>query len=87
MADFASRVAAAPRGTRPGRPQYPALDAWRVEFRDGLRTPYGFDPLWRAACSEESALEAEAVGLPGIAASYRRDAREIIRRAARAAAT
>ena len=64
----------------------PALDAWRCELAAGARIPDTFDPLCRAACAEMLALEAEAAALPGIGASCRRDAREIIRRAAREAA-
>jgi len=48
-----------------------------------MRTLETFDPLWRAACAEMSALEAAADGLPEMAAGYRAEARRIIRRAAR----
>jgi len=53
----------------------PALDAWRRELAAGARTKYTFDPLWRAACEEMSALEAPT---PGLAASYLREARRMI---------
>ena len=46
----------------------PALDAWRAELAAGKRTVHTFDPLWRAACEEISALEHDAAGLPAIAA-------------------
>ena len=73
-------------GLRRRNARYPALSAWRLEFAKGERTDFSIDPLWRAACAEMSALEAEAAGLPGIATSFRRDAREIVRRAVREAA-
>jgi hypothetical protein len=63
--------------------EYPALATWRAELGAGLRTAHTFDALYHAASAEVHALEAEAAGLPGIAARYRLDAREIIRRAAR----
>lgn len=63
--------------------RYPALATWRAELAAGQRTAHTFDALYRAASAETHALEAEANGLPGIAAGCRRDAREIIRRAAR----
>jgi hypothetical protein len=56
----------------------PALDAWRQEFRDGKRTGATFDVLWRAACEEAKALEAQAAGLPGLAVAFLRDARAIV---------
>lgn len=62
----------------------PALDTWRRELAAGRRTPTTFDPLWRAACAEMSALEHGA--FPGVAASFLREARSIICAAAKAAA-
>ena len=64
----------------------PALAAWRREIATRERSNTTFDALWSAACSEITAFEAETIQLPRIAASYRRDAREIIRRAVREAA-
>ncbi len=55
-----------------------ALDAWRQELRAGQRTATTFDALWRAACAEANAREAEAMGLPGLAVAFQRDARAII---------
>jgi hypothetical protein len=83
MVEVSSRVAAAASGARPGRPQYPALAAWRAELSTGARTTYTFDPLWSAACAEMSALEFDADGLLGLAASCQRDAQRIVRAAAR----
>ncbi len=60
--------------------QTPALTAWRQELAAGKRTVTTFDPLWRAACEEMSALEAPT---PELAATYFREARRIIRAAAR----
>ena len=62
----------------------PALDEWRKELARGERTASTFDDLWKAACAEMNAIEAEADGLPDIAASYRAKAANILRRAARA---
>jgi hypothetical protein len=59
-----------------------ALDCWRAELARGERTATTFDPLWRAACAEASALEAEADGLPALAERFRREAQETLRRAA-----
>jgi hypothetical protein len=64
----------------------PALDLWRRELREGKRTPTTFDPLWRAACAEASALEFAGAGIPEIAESFRADARRIIHEAAEKAA-
>jgi hypothetical protein len=61
--------------------RYPALAAWRRELAAGSRTTTTFDDLWRAACAE--AWAEELAHTPGIAASHRRIARAIIRRAAR----
>lgn len=68
----------------PTKTATPALAAWRAELAVGKRTAYTFDPLWRAACSEMNALEAEAAGLPEIGAGYRREALEILRVARKA---
>ena len=64
----------------------PALDAWRRELAAGERTATTFDALWRAACEDMNALEAGRAGLIGTSARCRREAQEIIRRAAREAA-
>jgi len=61
-----------------------ALPAWRAELRANRRTPYTFDPLWRAACEEMLALEAHGVKLPSRAAMQR--ARDILTAAARSSA-
>jgi len=73
------------RRSTPGRvAATPALDAWRDELARGERMTSSFDALWKAACAEMNAIEAEADGLPDIAASYRAKAANILRDAARA---
>jgi hypothetical protein len=64
-------------------PRYPALQAWWTELAAGRRTPTTFDPLWRAACAEWSAIEHEADALPELAERYRADAGRIISQAAK----
>jgi hypothetical protein len=66
-----------PRGRR-GVPT-PALDAWRAELARGERTRTTFDPLFRAACEEMNALEAQ----PEQRAGYLARARRIIAAARR----
>ncbi len=61
--------------------QCPALTAWRDELRRGLRTSTTYDPLWRSACAEMTALEFEQDRLPEIADRHRADAKEIVRQA------
>ncbi len=61
----------------------PALTAWRQEIAAGERSQTTFDALWDAACAEMSALEFDAQGLLGLAASCQRDAQRIVRSAAR----
>lgn len=61
----------------------PALDCWRGELARGERTPTTLDPLWKSACMEATAFEAEAAGCPGLATGYRREALRILRDAAR----
>jgi hypothetical protein len=39
-------------------PEVGALQEWWNELRDGLRTKYDMDDLWRAACAEASARDA-----------------------------
>lgn len=39
-----------------------ALQRWRKELARGERRPDTYDHLWRAACWETSALEADAAG-------------------------
>ena len=58
----------------------PALDLWQRELAAGKRTLTDYDPLWRAACEELSALEQPT---PELAESYLKRARRIIRDAAR----
>ena len=65
----------------------PALTAWRREIAAGERTTTTFDALWRAACAEQTALEYLEMGLPLLAETARDEARRIIKRAAREAAT
>jgi hypothetical protein len=60
---------------RRGRLPTPALGVWHKELRRGERTRTTFDALWRAACWEQSALDAAALG-------FGRAAREDLRRAA-----
>lgn len=67
----------------PGHTRTPALDAWRRELAAGQRTPLTFDPLWKAACEEMSAVEYATAGLPTIAEALQREARKIIGAAAR----
>ncbi len=55
----------------------PALDEWRRELRAALRTPHTFDALWRAACEEMNALDAQR-DCPGLAEKYARDAQKIV---------
>jgi hypothetical protein len=74
-----------PRSRPVNRGRTPALDAWRAELAEGRRTPTAFDWLWQAACCEQSAIEYEADGLPGIAEKFRSEAREIVHTAARSA--
>lgn len=52
----------------------PALDRWHRELAAGQRTPLVFDQLWRNACAEANALEAEALGLTIAATRYRAEA-------------
>ena len=66
-------------------PRSPALDAWRAELGARERTRTTFDPLWKAACEEASALEVERIA-PVLAAAHRREAFAILKRAARGAA-
>jgi hypothetical protein len=71
-----------------GRPfRTPALDAWRAELARGDRTTLTFDAVWRAACWEQSALEAAAVGLEAAALRDLHCAREVIEKAIIQAAT
>jgi hypothetical protein len=69
---------------RPFR-NHPALTAWWAELAAGKRDKLTFDPLWRAACEEMTALEFDVAGLLEIAESRRREAERIIRNAARGA--
>lgn len=64
----------------------PALDLWRQELRYGARTPTAYDDLWRGACEEMNALEAEANGLTATAAALRREAHQVILNALRQSA-
>jgi hypothetical protein len=64
----------------------PALDLWRDELRAGHRTALTFDDLWRAACSELAALEADAAQLTRAARRHRSDAASLIRRSLKGAA-
>ncbi len=66
--------------------RHPALELWRKELAAGQRDAYTFDTLWRAACAEMSAIEADAAGLHGVAASYARDAQRIVNMARKGAA-
>jgi hypothetical protein len=60
-----------------------ALDTWRRELADGLRTPTTLDALWEAASAQQLALDAEQDGRPSLAAEYRMRARQIIAAARR----
>ena len=55
-----------------------ALGLWNRELAVGVRSATKFDSLWRAACLEQDALEAEADGLPGRAARLRQSAADVI---------
>jgi hypothetical protein len=48
-----------------------ALALWRAELDAGKRTKLDLDPLWRAACEEITAAEAERDGLSETAAEHR----------------
>jgi hypothetical protein len=63
--------------------RYPALAQWRRELRNGRRTPYSYDPLWRAASAEMNAFEAEQDGVS--AERYRADAHVVLEQAIRTA--
>lgn len=49
-----------------------ALAAWRKELSAGRRAATDFDALWRAACLEVDALEAESSGLQIVAERQRK---------------
>jgi len=57
-------------------PEVGALSEWRRQLRDGTRTKYAADPLWRAACAEASARD--WVWYPPVCSDYRRQAAAII---------
>lgn len=61
----------------------PALNVWRRELAAGERTATTCDPLWRAACAEANAAEADANGLPQLAHAFRREAYGIVTEAAK----
>lgn len=61
----------------------PALLLWRRELRAGARSRLQLDVLWRAACWEVEADEAEADGRPAWSASCRRQAAAFVLRSAR----
>jgi hypothetical protein len=58
--------------------QTPALRAWRAELASGERTTRTFDALSRAACWEQSAVDAAALGLVASAREDLRRAAEIL---------
>jgi hypothetical protein len=60
----------------------PALTAWRAELARGARTRDTFDWLWRAACWEMAALEADQDGMHRAAREHLRQARKIVAAAA-----
>lgn len=64
----------------------PIFDAWKAELNARRRTTTTFDGLWRAACAEAAALEAEADGLPASATRRLHVAAAILRSAATAEA-
>jgi hypothetical protein len=55
----------------------PSLDAWRRELAAGQRTLVTLDAVWRAACGEQHALEADVDGLLAVAGKFRRKAHEL----------
>lgn len=55
----------------------PALDQWHKELARKERTTTTFDPLFRAACAEQWALD--LASYPEIALGFRRDAMRILR--------
>jgi hypothetical protein len=63
--------------TRP-QIQTPALRGWLAELASGERTTQTFDALWRAACWEQSAVNAAALGLDASARQDLRRAAEIL---------
>jgi hypothetical protein len=70
------RLALTPAVHRPSTSenQSPALAQWRRELQAGVRTSTDFDALWRAACFEIEAEEADSAGLHVLAASKRASA-------------
>lgn len=52
-----------------------ALQQWRTEQASGERTPATFDALWRAACLELSAHEAEA---PQVRDAFLAEAKKLV---------
>jgi hypothetical protein len=56
----------------------PALGQWRSEIQQGCRRNNAFDWLWRAACEEAAAEEAERVGLLQVAQIRREIAAAIV---------
>lgn len=55
-----------------------ALNLWHRELREGKRTVYLTDALWKAACYEMNAREYVRWGLPTLANDDRRRAIQII---------
>jgi hypothetical protein len=59
-------------------PELGATDTWQREIREGKRTKYDFDALFRAACAEANARDALREGFVAIANAYRREAAYIM---------
>ncbi len=62
----------------PSYDKRPATWLWQRELRAGLRTRTDFDWLWRAACLEADADDAERDGLPTLAIERQRLAAALI---------
>jgi hypothetical protein len=62
----------------PSYDKRPATWLWQRELRTGLRTRTDFDWLWRAACLEAAADDAERDGLPALANQRRQLAAALI---------
>ena len=60
----------------------PALHKWWAELRAGTRTVKKFDTLWRAACAEQSGLDAQRDGMDAAASRDFARAADILREAA-----
>ena len=58
--------------------QLGGLQRWAEELARGVRTPVSYDALWRAACWEAAALEAEAADSRRVAVDLMKRARDVL---------